>query len=142
MVLASFLVGQFLYFKMTKQSYMSSIEFEEPNLGINKAKVTITATAFVDDYPVPVELRIYGDNNTGKVVDLKVPATPLGRRIYNFFKNEIFKSSKQIREPTVSFNNIFSQWRLEPEEIEKILTRAENFMGQAWKEAFKAEKKK
>ena len=121
---------------------MSSIEFEEPNLGINKAKVTITATAFVDDYPVPVELRIYGDNNTGKVVDLKVPATPLGRRIYNFFKNEIFKSSKQIREPTVSFNNMFSQWRLEPEEIEKILTRAENFMGQAWKEAFKAEKKK
>ena len=121
MVLASFLVGQFLYFKMTKQSYMSSIEFEEPNLGINKAKVTITATAFVDDYPVPVELRIYGDNNTGKVVDLKVPATPLGRRIYNFFKNEIFKSSKQIAKPTVSFNNMISKWKLETEEIEKYL---------------------
>jgi len=52
---------------------------------------------------------------------LKVPATPLGREIYKFFKNEIFKSSKQIAKPTVSFNNMISKWKLETEEIEKYL---------------------
>jgi len=45
---------------------MLSIEFEKPNVGVDKFKVTITVTAFVDNIPTGFELKMYGDNNVGR----------------------------------------------------------------------------
>lgn len=119
-----------------------SIEFEEPNIGVDKSKVTITATAFVNAYPTVVELKVYGNNKSGKFIRLEVSPDPLGKEVYMFFKNKIFKGCKQVRSLTIVLPRMFADWSIKPEEIEKVAIRAQNLIGNRWGEAFKTEKRK
>jgi hypothetical protein len=118
-----------------------SIEFEEPNIGADKSKVTITVTAFVNAYPTAVELKVYGDNKSGKSIRLEVSPDPLGKEVYMFFKNKIFKGCKQVRSLTTNSLTMFADWSIKPEEIEKVAIRARNLIGNRWEEAFKTEKR-
>jgi hypothetical protein len=118
---------------------MLSIEFEEPNFGADKSKVVIGATAFVGENPTGFELKMYLDNTVGKLMRLEIDANPLGRAVYNFFNNKIFKVTP-ITNLTMSGYRMFAQWRIKPEELKDVLNRANNLMGQKWEEALKAEK--
>ena len=118
------------------------VEFEDPNIGADRSKVTITVTAFVRGYPTPVELKVYGDNKVGKFIRLEVSPDPLGRAVYNFFKDKIFKDCKQVRSLITDMLSMFADWSIKPEEIEKVAVKAGNMIGIKWEEAFKAEKKK
>ncbi len=118
-----------------------SVEFEEPNYGIDRYKVVITATAFVDGYPTGFKITMHGDNTSKKRIRLEVEANPLGRVVYNFFKNKIFKGG-QVRNLTKGILGMFADWSIKPEELKNILNRTHNLMGQTWKEALKAEKQK
>jgi hypothetical protein len=118
------------------------IEFEEPNVGIDRYKVTITATAFISDNPIGIKLRVYGDNKSGKYLELEVPADPLGKAVYAFFKNKIFQGCKLVKS-LITDNRIgtmFAGWRIEPTEIENVVRAAKNTMGIKWGEAFETEK--
>jgi len=120
---------------------MLSIEFEEPNFGADKSKVVIKATAFVDGNPTGLELKMYDDNTVGKMIRLEVDPNPLGREVYNFFKNKIFKVTP-IQNLTMSMLKMYADWRVKPEALKDVFNRANNLMGQKWEEALRAEKKK
>jgi len=120
---------------------MLSIHFEEPNFGADKSKVVIRATAFVDENPTGLELKMYLDNTVGRMIHLEVDANSLGRVVYNFFKNRIFKVTP-ITNLTMSGYKMFADWRIEPEELKDVLNRANSLMGQKWEEALREEKKK
>jgi hypothetical protein len=120
---------------------MMSIEFEEPNFGADKSKVVINATAFVGENPTGLELKMYDDNTVGKLMRLEVDANPLGRAVYNFFNNKIFKVTP-IGNLTMSGYRMFAMWRIKPEELKEVFNRTHSLMGQKWEEALKAEKKK
>jgi hypothetical protein len=121
-----------------------SIEFEEPNVGVDRYKVTITATAFVSDNPIGIKLWVYGDNKSGKYVELDVPADPLGKAVYTFFKNKIFKGCKLVKSLATDnrMGTMFAGWRIESTEIENVIRATKNTKGIKWGEAFETEKKK
>ncbi|RLI44294.1 hypothetical protein DRO69_07700 [Candidatus Bathyarchaeota archaeon] len=73
---------------------------------------------------------------------LEVQASPLGREVYKFFKDYIFKGLKPIRKLTTGSLGMFADWTIKPEELKNVLNRADSLMGHEWEEAFKAEKKK
>ena len=121
---------------------MLSIQFEEPNFGADKYKVVISATAFVGENPTGFELRMYDDNTVGKMIRLEVDANQLGRAVYNFFKNRIFKVPLITNLEMSLGNKMFADWHINPEELKDVLNRANSLMGQKWEEALRAEKKK
>jgi hypothetical protein len=82
---------------------------------------------------------MYDNNALGKLMVLEVDANPLGRAVYNFFKNKIFKVTP-IRNLTMGGLGMFAQWRIEPEELKDVFNRANSLMGEKWEEALKAEK--
>jgi hypothetical protein len=117
-----------------------SVKFEEPNVGVDKYKVTIIATAaFVSDNPIGIKLRVYGDNKSGKYVELEAPADPLGRAVYAFFKNKIFQGCKLVKSLITDncIGTMFAGWRIEPTEIENVVRAAKNTMGIKWGEALR-----
>jgi hypothetical protein len=107
---------------------MLSIQFEEPNFGADKSKAVIRATAFVGENPTGLELMKYGDNTVGKMIRLEVDANPLGKVVYNFFKNKIFKVTP-IRNLTMSGHKMFADWSINPEELKNVFNRADGSHG-------------
>jgi hypothetical protein len=77
-------------------------------------------------------------------VRLDVPADPLGKTVYTFFKNKIFKGCKLVKSLATDnrMGTMFAGWRIESTEIENVIRATKNTMGIKWGEAFETENKK